>query len=192
LTSTTLIRRVQADEPRAWEQFVELYGPLLFYWSRRAGLSSADAADVTQEAFAAIAKSVARFDFRNGDGSFRGWLWTIVQNKLQDFYRKRPAVQGAGGTDFLRRLQEWPEPLSVDGDDGTQQAELKSLVQRALFQVEAEFERHTWTAFWNVVVDGRATLDVAAELGISPCSVRQAKSRVLRRLRAHLAGWIPE
>jgi len=35
-------------------------------------------------------------------------------------------------------------------------------------------------------VDNRAQADVAAEMGVSSAAVRQAKSRVLRRLREEL------
>jgi RNA polymerase sigma-70 factor (ECF subfamily) len=59
-------------------------------------------------------------------------------------------------------------------------------LHRGLAQVQAEFEPRTWQAFWMVVVEGRSPADVAAALGISANSVRQAKSRILRRLRAEL------
>ena len=50
----------------------------------------------------------------------------------------------------------------------------------------AEFEERTWQAFWRVTVEGQDTAEVAAQLGISANGVRQAKSRVLRRLREEL------
>ena len=53
--------------------------------------------------------------------------------------------------------------------------------------VEAEFEPKTWQAFWQTVVEGKSTADAADATGLSTASVYQAKSRVLRRLRARLA-----
>jgi RNA polymerase sigma-70 factor (ECF subfamily) len=52
--------------------------------------------------------------------------------------------------------------------------------------IRADFEEHTWQAFWAVAVDGRPGTDVAAELGMTPGAVYVAKSRVLRRLREDL------
>lgn len=52
--------------------------------------------------------------------------------------------------------------------------------------VRSEFEDRTWQAFWRVAVEGHATAEVAADLGITANAVRQAKSRVLRRLRQEL------
>ena len=67
-----------------------------------------------------------------------------------------------------------------DADD------IQSLMWRAMKQIEESFEAKTWQAFWRTTVDGLTTAVVAAELELSPASVRQARSRVLRRLRQQL------
>ena len=51
-TSLTLVGRVQANEEAAWQRLVDLYGPLIFSWGCRGGLSVEDSADVMQEVFA--------------------------------------------------------------------------------------------------------------------------------------------
>ena len=49
-TSVTLLHRLrQPANQAAWQQFVQLYTPLLFYWARKSGLADADAADLVQE-----------------------------------------------------------------------------------------------------------------------------------------------
>jgi Sigma-70, region 4 len=45
-------------------------------------------------------------------------------------------------------------------------------------------------AFWRVVIDERSPAEVAAELGITANAVRQAKSRVLRRLKEEMGELI--
>ena len=52
--------------------------------------------------------------------------------------------------------------------------------------VRHEFEDRTWRAFWRVTVEGHSPAEVAAEMGITPSAIRQAKSRVLRRLKEEL------
>jgi RNA polymerase sigma-70 factor (ECF subfamily) len=54
--------------------------------------------------------------------------------------------------------------------------------------LQGEVQERTWQAFWRTTVDGRAAADVAAELGMQPGSVYQAKSRLLARLRELLAA----
>ena len=54
--------------------------------------------------------------------------------------------------------------------------------------IRGDFEEKTWSAFQLTVIEGRPTAEVAAELDLSPESVRQARSRVLRRLREEMEG----
>ena len=56
-------------------------------------------------------------------------------------------------------------------------AEIAGLHRRALELVRAQFEDRTWQAFWEVVID---------DLGMTALAVRQAKSRILRRLKLEL------
>jgi RNA polymerase sigma-70 factor (ECF subfamily) len=85
-----------------------------------------------------------------------------------------------------------PDPFSEessdpsDPSDPTVRTETVSLFHRALGMIEAEFEPRSWQAFWRAVVEEQETSQIAADLGMSNAAVRQAKSRVLRRLRREL------
>jgi RNA polymerase sigma-70 factor (ECF subfamily) len=70
--------------------------------------------------------------------------------------------------------------------DGELSRVWSGVVSRGLEQIRPEFHAKTWVAFWRTVVDGQATSLVAAELELTPASIRQAKSRILRRLRQQL------
>lgn len=186
-TRSSLLLRIQADEPGAWSRLVDLYGPLVYHWCRRHGVDDADAADVFQEVFSAVAKSVGAFTQQRNGGTFRGWLWTITRNKIRDFHRQRAkGIEAVGGTHAQQRLEDLPDRLSEDNLDDDDRSETASLFHRALELVRCEFEQRTWQAFWQVAVEGHSTADVAAELGITANGVRQAKSRILRRLRQEL------
>jgi RNA polymerase sigma-70 factor (ECF subfamily) len=56
--------------------------------------------------------------------------------------------------------------------------------------VRGEFEERTWQAFWLTVIDGRSTAAVAAQTGVTPAAVRQARSRILRRLKEEVGDSI--
>ena len=191
-TESSLLRRVQAQDDGAWRSFVDLYGPLIYSWCRRRGVAREDASDVTQETFAAVARSVAAFDHAGAQGSLRGWLWTITRNKLQDLFRRRsPGGQATGGSEMQQRLHELPEQSLSESTDSFVESDVQSLLHRGLEQVQAEFEPRTWRAFCCVVLEGRDTASVAVELGMSTNHVRQVKSRVLRRLREQLGDFLP-
>ena len=184
-TSATLVARVQANQQAAWQRLVDLYGPLIYSWGCRSGLASEDAADVMQEVFAAVARAIGNFD-PAAQGRFRGWLWTITRNKIRDHHRRLIAEPpGRGGDAALRQLAELPEQWDDDASDATRH-EVRALYHRALDLIRNDFQPQTWQAFWLSVVEEQPTDVVARRLGLSANSVRQAKSRVLRRLRAEL------
>ena len=139
----------------------------------------------------AVARSIERFDHRQPGSTFRGWLWTITQNKIRDHFRQIGREPHAvGGTSF----QEYLTHVAADGSVSSHSssdappADPSSLYRRAIDLIRTEFEERTWQAFWRVTVDGRTPADVGQELGMSPAAVRKAKSRVLARLRRELGG----
>jgi RNA polymerase sigma-70 factor (ECF subfamily) len=186
-TSRSLLARVQADEPGAWERLVNLYAPLVLRWCRRAGLQDQDVADVMQDVFQAVVGHVGRFRKERAGDTFRGWLRRITQNKLRDHFRKRGGeAQGVGGSSAQERLSQVPERPPAEADLAADDAGERALFARALDLIRGEFEERTWSAFWRTAVEGRAAKDVAADLGMTPGAVRVAKSRVLHRLRQEL------
>jgi len=62
------------------------------------------------------------------------------------------------------------------------------VLRRLLAMIQPDFEAATWQAFHGLVVEGKRTAQVAAELGITANAVRIAKSRVLQRLRDEIGG----
>lgn len=188
-TSVTLLEQARRGEPIAWRRLVSLYGPVVFYGCQRAGLREDEQADVAQEVWKAIATEMAAFQ-HDGDGSsFRGWLWTITRNKVNDHFRRlNKTPRAAGGTSSQDALAQVPATTSnlPDDDDA-----VKSLVvQQAVKMVRTEFEDRTWQAFQRMALDGLAASDVADELSMTPAAVRKAKSRVMRRLQEELSGAI--
>ena len=188
-TSSSLLARVKAQEQDAWQRLVRLYGPLVAFWIRRAGLQDADAHDVLQEVFAAVARGIGQFHKDHPGNTFRGWLRTITRSKVTDHHRRAAQQPGAvGGSDAHRRFQEIarPDGATQSASDYAERDALKELRLRALDLVRAEFEPRSWQAFWRVEIDRQSATETAKELEMTPAAVRMAKSRVLRRVREEL------
>jgi RNA polymerase sigma-70 factor (ECF subfamily) len=189
-TSPSLLERVRDFDPAAWKRLTRLYGPVVYGWARQAGLQDSDASDVVQEVFQSVAANIIKFRRNRDSDTFRGWLWTITRNKVCDYFRgvaDRPAAMG--GTAQYEQLQNLPEvPPDTSRDYG--RGEQVRVHQRALKMIEAEFPPHQWQAFLRTTVTGDSPADVAEDLEMSVCSVYQAKSRVLRRLRQELRDLI--
>lgn len=75
---------------------------------------------------------------------------------------------------------------SISEKEPTEALQIRELIYRALVEVCDEFESSTWQAFWRSVVDGKSTDIAAAELKMTPAIIRQARSRIPRRLRQQL------
>ena len=185
-TSFGLIARLKLRDAEAWRRTTRLYAPLVFRWTRRAGVRESDAADVTQDVFHAVARHIDGFRNDAPGSTFRGWLYTIARNKLYDHFRRQAGDRGAvGGTDALQQIQELPA-TPPDGEEG--EAEQSDLARRAMALLQSDFQPATWQAFWATAVDNRPAAEVAANLGISLAAVYKAKSRVLARLRQELGS----
>lgn len=184
-TSFSLLQRVRSNDQQAWNQLVQIYGPLVHRWCRRSGLNEDDTADVFQETFRAVARHVETFTPERKVGSFRSWLRTITRTKTVDHFRRRQKeMAGAGGTAAQLQLANFADPIPEDDETEEDAAEENAIVvQRAMELISAEFSARNWAAFQRVAIEGHSAVEVANELGINPQVIRQANYRIRRRLR---------
>ena len=178
-----LVRLRDAGDELAWSQFVDLYAPLVYGFARKHGLQDADAADVTQDVLRSISVAAKKLDYDPQRGSFRGWLFTVVRNRLRDFWDAQGRqFLGSGGTDAVNRLQDVPAP-EEDPEIMWEQEYERQLFSWAAAQVRPAFQETTWQAFWQTAVEGKSGKLVAKELGMTVAAVYLAKGRVIARLK---------
>lgn len=185
ITRLSLLARIQQDDSSAWKELVTLYSPLVDFWVRRTGISEDELQDLRQEVFFAVSRSINRFQPSGNSGSFRAWLWSLSRHKMIDWIRSQQcSPQAEGGSTALHAVQQIPEQL--DEQDQSERLQFNDLIHRALEQTRNEFEQKSWQAFWRTTIDGLSVAQVAEELSIAPATVRQHRSRILRRLRQQL------
>jgi RNA polymerase sigma factor (sigma-70 family) len=178
-----LVRIRDPNDHAAWLEFLAIYEPLVYGLARRQGLQDADARDLCQEVFRAVAKAVERWEPDANRGTFRGWLFRIARNLLTNALRDgRRRVRASGDSDVQKLLDAQP----ANGDEHARAVEFE--YRRRLFQVaargiEAEFMAATWQAFWQTAVESQPVVRVAERLEMSVGAVYIARSRVLARLR---------
>jgi RNA polymerase sigma-70 factor (ECF subfamily) len=184
-TRASLIRRLpDAADARAWDEFVGLYGPLVYGTARRNGLQPADADDVVQQVLAAVARAVESWLARRDRGPFRAWLLSIARNAaINALTRRGTRAISANGNRAAERLLD-----ERAGDNGDLASEFdlelrRAIFQRAAEQVRDEVTERTWQAFWLSTVEEQPIAAVAEQLNMSPGSVYIARSRVMARLR---------
>ncbi len=189
-TSASLLDRLSARPSESdWRRMVDLYQPLLRSWCLRSGAPDSDADDLVQETLAVVIREVAGFDRRH-PGAFRAWLRGILANRLKHFFRARKSQpQATGGSDLFLRLDELECPGSALSDQWDRDHD-RHLAGRAMKLVRQDFTPATWQAFQRVVLEEASPVEVAVELGLSVNAVLLAKSRVLKRLRSELYGFL--
>jgi RNA polymerase sigma factor (sigma-70 family) len=181
-----LIRLRDFQDHEAWSQFVDVYGPLVYGYARKHGLQDADAADLTQACMRQVAAHVGSLEYDPRRGSFRGWLFTIVRNKLRTFLgQARYLYQGSGNSQMQRLLETQAAPEGVEAAEW-ERAYRVSLLAWASEQVRLIVKEATWQAFWQTAVEGKSGQEVARGLGLTPAAVYVAKSRVMARLRSFI------
>jgi RNA polymerase sigma-70 factor (ECF subfamily) len=182
--ASLLVRIRDGQDKDAWRQFVQTYAAVVYGFARKRGLQDADAADLMQEVFRAIALSAHRLEYDPRRGSFRSWLYTVTRNKLYNFLDGRKhQVRGSGDSGAQQRLEELS---SAHGDDAAalwDQEYERRLSTLAMDRVRGEFQEATWRAFWMTAVEGKSAREAGTALRMSPGAVYVAKSRVLARLK---------
>jgi len=186
-TSESLLIRLRVSDQSeidqsAWEQFVNIYTPLIFYWARKTGMRQSDASDLVQEVLTTIFQKLPQFHY-DKTRSFRGWLRTVTLNKYREARRKKTSQVSPASGSMLEALAPIELAKSTWDIDYA-----KLLVGQTMERMKDDFKESTWLALQKVF-SGGLTVDQAAEqTGVSNWTIYSAKSRLMKRLRNELDG----
>jgi RNA polymerase sigma-70 factor (ECF subfamily) len=178
-----ILRLADPADVAAWDDFHQIYRPLILRLALRRGLQAADAEDLTQEVFSSVAGSVAGWLERTNRGGFRAWLLTIARNATVNMLTRRATKRwGIGGEGLAQQLAEVPmEEAACSGEFDLEYR--RQVFQWAAVQVRDVVSETTWQAFWLTHGCGMTVEQAAAKLGLSNAKVYVARSRVMARLR---------
>lgn len=182
-TRESLLVQIRSPANReAWDQFAQIYRPVIYRLARHRGLQDADAQDLAQQVLMAVASAIGSWERANESVRFRHWLRRVARNAIVNALSRRPQDRGAGGTSVQELLLE---EASVDRESDSQ-IELeyrRELYLRAARVVRGDVEPETWRAFELTVIENQ-TIDAAAALLNKPVgTIYAARSRIMRRLR---------
>ncbi|MFK7818141.1 MAG: RNA polymerase sigma factor [Planctomycetaceae bacterium] len=179
-----ILRLPNGTDAEAWNEFVEIYGPLIYRLARSKSFQDADAQEIVQEVLVAVSGAVERWDPDVNIGRFRDWLFRIARNLMINFLTRR-RYQPVGNQQLsVSQLLEHPFQQDRDASNCFDLEYRRQVFRWAADTVEAEVSRKHWSAFWRTSVDGLAISDVAEELGMTTGAVYIVRSRVMAKLRA--------
>ena len=193
VTSFSLLLRLrEASDHRSWQEFVELYTPLIQSWLRRREMLGTDSDDVVQEVLAIVLRKIRDFEHSQRPGAFRTWLKAITINCLRDYWKtRRNRRLPVGDDDFQQALSQWSDPAGGLSKLWDLEHD-RHILQGLLRQIQSDFAPNTWAAFCGTVLEGRTPDETAKTLGLTVNAVFIAKSRVLKRLREQGEGLIDD
>lgn len=184
-----LIRLRDRSDSLGWEEFHDRYGELLYRYARARGARHDDAEDIVQEVEMAIFKAMGNFEYDARKGRFRSYLRSAVVHAMSRKSRKE--ARQAPALDPL--VFDFVAAAKDSSADARWEREWRHHRLRwALRAITNEFEDVTLKAFQLHALNGLSVEDTAAKLGLSKASVYQAKSRVLKRIKAELDSLDPD
>ena len=178
-----LLRLRDPQDAPAWNDFVQVYAPLIHRFGVRHGLQEADADDVTQEVLRCVAEAIGHWDYDPRAGRFRSWLFTITRNQLLNCMQRRKRQPRVTGDTGMQEMLENVPATAEDAEAFWDQEYERQLFRWAAEQVRGQFSERHWQAFWRTAVEEQDASQVAAALQMSVGALYIAKSRVLGQLR---------
>lgn len=164
-----LLEQCRAGDSAAWDRLLDRYERLVFAVASREGLSTDDAADVTQTTFEALLEQLHRI---RDDEQIASWLMTVAR-------RQAWKVRNEG----RRQLPAEPDSTGFDVEvaDPIPEHNTRIWIYGALSQLD-EPCRELLTALYFEQA-GPSYAEIAARLGRPVGSIGPTRARCLRRLK---------
>jgi RNA polymerase sigma-70 factor, ECF subfamily len=175
-----LIRVRNRQDQTAWYEFDSIYRPMLIRFGLARGLNATEAEEVAQQCLAAITQHIESFEYDPTKGRFKGWLRTMVHNRMKNLLRDRHEGQ-ADSQDFKRTQQREEAPDELF-DRIWRQEHLK----HCLRLIQKEVEPSSFKAFVAHVIDEQPVEKICGEFKMTANQVHAIKSRMLKRIRQRM------
>ena len=181
-TSITLLNRVRdPSDAEAWQDFFQLYFPLIVKYVRWHGLNRHDAEETAQQCMSALARQMRDFHYSPAKGRFRGFLRKMVQQRIVDWKRRKRTRQARTG-----ELEALAAPEET-ADDGTwERLWMREHLLYCVRRLESRYSQQTVEAFRLYALQDWPVARVCRVLGMTANQVYVAKTRMIRRLREDL------
>jgi len=182
-TRASLLLRVRdRGDQASWDEFVELYGPLILRYLRYTRVPEDDVLDLVQDILQIVLNRIQTFRYDPGR-SFRAWLRRVARNRAYRLFLERArGPTAAGGSDNLQLIQGLADSDEAE-ENLIERQWRKRRLEVAMKRVQADVRPSTWEAFRRTVLEHTPPETVAEQLGLTVGNVYVCKSRVLKRLR---------
>jgi len=178
--ASLLIRIRDRRDAAAWEEFDAIYRPMLLRFATLRGLEHAAAEDVVQQCLIAVQEHIERFDYDPKRGRFKGWLRTLVNNRIRNLRRDRRETPGESG--YFQRDQAREETPEETFD----RLWMEEHLRHGLRRVRRETDEQTFQAFEWYVLEERPVEEVCQALNVTANQLYKIKWRLTQKLAEHM------
>lgn len=170
-----LARRVQAHEPRAFDELYTQYSPRVYgYLFQRLNGNAEEAEDLTADVFTRVYENIDGFQLRGAPLS--AWVFRIAHNRLIDSVRRRPrqarvALEDAPDVPAASAVATFEPHVSLEQ------------LMAGLDQLTTEQRQVIVLRF----LEGKSLAETATAVGRTAEAVKKLQARGLASLRRRLA-----
>lgn len=182
-TRGSLLVRIRDNADRtAWTQFDRIYRPMLFKFARARGLDDATSEDIVQHVMMAIQSHIKEFNYDPQNGRFRGWLKTVVNNRIRNLLAKKhePGIDS-------RAFDQADSQIEAP-DDLFDRMWMKEHLDHALHDLKESVEPLSYAAFEAYVLKEQVAEDVCRQFNLSANQLYSIKFRLTRKLSDLMTG----
>ena len=167
------IRAIAERQDRAaFGRLFEHFAPRLKSYFIRAGIPSAQAEDLAQDAMLAVWRRASQFDSRRAGAAT--WLFAIARNLRIDLYRRHRSEQAAAAGDQLETTE-----TDITAGDILDAAEREARIRSALTMLSSEQQSVIRLSFFS----DTPHREIASQLGIPLGTVKSRIRLAFARLR---------
>jgi RNA polymerase sigma factor (sigma-70 family) len=179
-TRVSVIVGVCQQDPKRWREFDAIYRPILLAYLKKRGANESNAGDIVQDIFVKLLSKIHTYD--RSREKFRSWFFSVAQNTLIDWARRRAA--------YTKAVDGWAaHVLRPTDSDSVKMAEewvklhRQKILEHALKTIRARTSSKAWACFEQRLLRNRPAAEIAAELKIEPNVVYVNACRVLKQVR---------
>jgi RNA polymerase sigma-70 factor (ECF subfamily) len=172
-----LVERVQKGDKRAFELLIQKYQHRIVSLVSRYVSDSAEAQDVSQEAFIKAYRAIGRF---RGDSAFYTWLYRIAINTAKNWIvakNRRPPASDIDAVD----AEQYSMSSRLKDTSTPENELLREEIERTVFDTIAELPEDLRTAIMLREMDGMSYEEIATTM---ECPIGTVRSRIFRAREA--------
>lgn len=194
-TQLTLLARLRdpADD-LAWRRFEAAYRDLIVRFAVRQGLQAADAEDVAQAVFAAMASALKGFTLDPARGRFRDYLFRAARNEIVRSKMRATRPTGAASTLLTSDLAAVAAPDAGDPPEERVAFEnewINHHYRTALHEIRTTHAAES-VAIFEWLIQGQSVESTAAAFATTSAAVHKVKQRMRDRMRELIEKQIAE